>query len=196
MSQPYNTGPCELYISVDNTNNLQFLGYSEQGMRIQLRETFEDVYADLLGPKVPIDVQRFHADALITGDLIRWNEGLFQLIEDRSRTVTGAAAGWGMVARVETGALMLAQNKTFRLLCDAVNSVIQSQAFPNMRPYNFPTVYLHDMIERRRGARAERVHVMFRALSNWTNIGTTTPLASGNVLYNFDRTGIPGNAPN
>jgi hypothetical protein len=179
-----------MYVGLGAGNALLFLGYSEDGMRIQLRETFEDVHADLLGPRIPIEVQRFQADALITGDLIRWNENVLQLIEERSRAVTA----WGAVARAEVGALMLAQNKCYRFLCDAPN--VGMGVFPNMLAYNFPASYLHDVMERRRGARVERVHITQRALANFTNIGASALLAISQPLYNSDRTGIPGTAPN
>jgi len=192
MSQIYNTGPCILYVGQGDSGELVELGFSEDGMRIAIRETFEDVHSDLLGPKIPTDVQRFQADALITGDLIRWNESVLELCEDRS----AGDAGWGNVRIDEVGALMLAQGKTYRLLCDAPNVAFADAAFPDMTPYNFPEAYLHDTMERRRGARVERVHIIFRALANFSNFGMTAALPVSVPLYNSDRTGRPAASPN
>ncbi len=181
-----------MYCGLGVANALLFLGYSEDGMRIQIRETFEDVHSDLLGPRIPTEVQHFQADALITGDLIRWNENVLELIEDRSR----GYSGWGNVNRKAVGELMLAQGRCYRFLCDAPNLDLPTGIFPGMKPYNFPTAYLHDMMERRRGARVERVHISMRALANFTNIGASAALPAGSYLYNDDRSGLTGTQPN
>lgn len=199
MSQIYNTGPCEMYVGTGVADALEFLGYSEQGMDLELRETFEDVNSDLLGPKIPTDVQHFQADCLITGDLVRWNEYVLQKIEDRSRQgAGGTGASLGTISKKEVGALMLAYGKCFRLLCDAPNVALAGVAgiMPDLRPYNFPAAYLHDTMKRKRGARAERVHIILRALADATNIGATASLSNSFPLYDSDRSGIPGVAPN
>jgi len=189
MSSVYNTGPVEMYVGVGVSLALVFLGYSEDGMRIELRETFEDIHSDMLGPRIPTEVQHFQADAMITGDLVRWDDSVLQVIEDRSL----GGAGWGVVSRAENGALLLAQGRTYRLLCDAPNVGIL--AFPNLVAYNFPNAYLHDTMTRRRGARAERVHIIFRALAQFTNIGATSGVPATATLYNSVRTGKPVQGP-
>ncbi len=179
-----------------SSSTLQFLGYSETGMRIDIRETFDDIHADLLGPRIPIDVQHFQADALITGDLIRWNEGVLQIIEDRSfMGAGGTGASRGVISRQEVGALMLAQGKTYRFLCDAPNTGLA--VFPGMVPYNFPFTYMHDAMQRRRGAKVETVHIIMRALANYTNVNVSAQMPNTQPLYNNDRSGIPtATAPN
>ncbi len=186
-----------MYVGLDAGGALLFLGYSEQGMSIQIRETFRDYYTDTLGPKVPQDVQRFQADALITGDLIRWNESVLQLMEDRSRDVSGR----GVLSRAEVGAWILAQRKAYRFLCDAPNSVAAINPYaalwPDMVPYNFPNAYLHETMERKRGSKVETVHIVMRALAYFappTDEGDE--LQDTAVLYNAVRTGIPVTAPN
>lgn len=199
MSQLYNTGPVELYVGTGVDDALEFLGYSETGMDIEERETFEDVMSDLLGPKIPTDVQHFQADCLVTGDLIRWNEYVLQKIEDRSKSgAGGTGASLGTISRKEVGALMLAYGKCFRLLCDAPNIDLSSvgSIMPNLQPRNFPAGYIHDTLKRKRGARVERVHIIFRALADTTNIGATASLSNSFPLWDTDRSGRPGVAPN
>lgn len=201
MSQIYNTGPVELYTGTGSASALEFLGYSENGMQIEIRETFEDVHSDLLGPRIPTDVQHFQADALITGDLVRWNESVLEKCEDRSLNgAGGTGASFGIVSKLEVGALMLAYGKTYRLLCDApsldLGGAGSGAIMPGLIPLNFPYAYLHDTMTRKRGARAERVHIIFRGLANTTNIGATAALPNTFTLYNNVRTGRPGTAPN
>jgi hypothetical protein len=185
-----------MYVGLASDEGLLFLGYSEDGMRIAVRENFLDYHTDTLGPKIPFDVQRFQADALITGDLVRWNESVLQLMEDRSKGVNGLVRGVQSLA--EVGAWILAQDKTYRFLCDAPNVVSPAAAiWPNMIPYNFLAAYLHETMERRRGSKVERVHIVMRALTDFvTPDPVTGKMPKTAVLYNADRSGIPPFAPN
>lgn len=201
MSQLYNTGPCEMYTGTlpGSQLALEFLGYSENGMNIEFKSYYEDVNSDLLGPKIPTDIQHFQADGIISGDLVRWNETVLAQCEDRSRLGadaggTGTGAAQGVVSRLEVGALMQAYGKTYRLLCDAPSLNLSSAAtlFPGMSAINWLHVYLADTMTRKRGARVERLHVIFRATVNVTNLSPSGSFSNTFTLYDGNRAGLGG----
>lgn len=159
MSQILVTGPCEIFVALGPNNGLEFLGWSEDEVRVSLRGPQEPVYADFGGPAVAVDSQFMGEDATWGVTLIRYNEAVLNRVTARRRN---GVIGFGEFGSI--GSLMLAEGFAWQTVL--FSPYVQKPIFANtMNPgYNFPASFSLDVIEVPITTRAKRPRVLFQAL--------------------------------
>ena len=178
MSQLFVTGPAEIYVGAGGSG-LEFLGYTDEGVRIQLQGAFEDVFADLGGRRVPIDSLFMGEQAVMTCNLIRFNELVYK--HCAKRIPSQSARGTYLSNKV--GTLMIQEAEAYRVLIDAPYR--SKTAFLTMEAYNFPTAWLDAGTDIGTGTKAKTINCIFRALPAYSLANTNFP------LYNNSVTGKP-----
>jgi hypothetical protein len=142
---------------------LEFLGVSVDGVDISIREHTEPVHTDTFGPSVPFDEQHFLQDAVISAQLVFYDEVVLAKIRNRMSGTDGVQG--------EAGALWGAGGKYFRLL---ILSPVEAL------PWNFPTARLMDAFEVKIGTRRSIWNLRFYA-KPYTGVAGTS---AGVPLYN------------
>jgi hypothetical protein len=145
-----------------SANALEDLGVSVDGIDIAITDYTEAIYTDSYGADVPFDEQQFLADAVVSGQLVFYDEAVLAKLRGRPNAVDGqlGAAGqlWG------------AGGKYFRLLV----------ASPTDVPYNFLHARLQNAFSQKIGTRRTLWNVQFYCTPYTGSSGSTT----GTVLYN------------
>src|SRR5438105_3720161 len=113
MAKPYVTGPCAIYCGIGALYAPIFLGHSERGVRIRIAPEYEPVHNDL-GGRVPIDWLYEGETAIISADLTRFNEAVYELIAARPRTSTlGSVPGVNVPGDI--GTMMITEGFAYPL---------------------------------------------------------------------------------
>lgn len=182
MSQTYVNGPAELHVGTSgqpSPNDLEFLGWSESGVRISFDGGFEDVPSDRAGSRMPFDVQYMGMQAFISADVNLYNEGIYRKITGRANITgsdgseTGIAAAEGRTHRYSIGFLMNQERSAgasgmFRFLVVGPygRGVANKPAFATQDTcYNFYNAYLADAVDMELGSRYKRIRMTFRAIT-------------------------------
>jgi len=159
-SQPYVSGPSELYV-YDGTN-WNFLGYSESGARIQWIRHYDEFISDKSGSKMPADKQFMGLGAMISADLTVFRHDTLNLAR---RTIAGRT--FGAIANGDMGQLVMYQGNDFRFCLHQpyANPALWGgqNKFPNMPEYlHFWHTTLVDDSETA-GTKRKTVAVVFEA---------------------------------
>ena len=185
MSIIHVAGPTEIHVANNSGNYLQFLGWSEGGVRVSNRPFYEDVKSDLQGPMATTDVQMMGAECWISLDLKIWNEDVWQTVASRAFAGSGSAVAEGYYPSGSIGALVELEGLTYRLLVYMPYGSKTAFLMAGQRIcYNFQNAYLAgpDDVDPL-ATRAEKIRVVFRALLS------RDPVSGDNLLYNQDYSG-------
>lgn len=118
-------GPCNVKVDTGTSNALEQLGYSADGIDVELEPFNLDVPGDQNGggDGIPIDVQHFNSVARFTMELTKFDEAIYAKIANMVNDLGVTAAGTQVVS---AGALYAANSNGFRVLLQPTN-----------RPVNF-----------------------------------------------------------
>ena len=181
MSNIFVPGAAEIHVGTLANGALQFLGWSEAGVKISIQPFWEDVKTDLGGPMRATDVQRMGEQAIISLDLKIINFAAWLSIAD------GGLGG--QTAAGDTGALMLGEGNAYRLLVFRPKSQTARNKRLGMIPcYNFFTAWMVGPDDIDNSMRAMKQRCVFRAIDS-----VVTATQEWN-LYNYDFSGKPAAA--
>lgn len=178
-------GPTEIHFGIGGGLQapLQFVGWSETGVRVSIRPRFEDVRCDLSGQQVPLDLQYDGQDAICSCDLKLVNASVVALMMNRSAP---ALQPRGIDVAGSYGGLMFQEGAGIRLLIYGPYNVTKPTQLGQVPPFNFPAAVLlgpDDWAEY--GTKAMRIRAVWRAIPAFN------PLDGSWILYNNDTTGKP-----
>jgi hypothetical protein len=156
------SGEALLRTGTGAANALEDLGVSVDGVDIAITDHTDPIYTDTFGPDVPFDEQQFLADAVVSAQLVFYDELVLAKLRGR------ANAGDGQLG--SAGQLWGAGGKYFRLLI----------ASPTDIPYNFLHARLQNAFSQKVGTRKTIWQVQFYCSPYTGSAGGT----SGTVLYN------------
>jgi hypothetical protein len=171
------TGPVQIFVGTGADGALQFLGWSETGVRVTLNGEFEDVLCDIGGPKIGTDVIYQGIDAHITCDVIKYDEAVLTALQ--ARVFSGTSGG---IAANTIGALMVSQSQGQRLLLNCPYSTIYNDM---IAAYNFLATYLEGPVDVETGTKVKKARCVWRAIPVWAATGGTA------TLWNTSTTGMP-----
>jgi len=89
------------------------LGYSQDGVQLQLIAAFEDIISDFGGPAVPVDSQFMGEQGYVSMTLNKYDESVLQKCAGRR---LGASVVPGAIEANGIGSLMIAEAYAYRLL--------------------------------------------------------------------------------
>lgn len=157
-------GEAQVKVGTGGSGALEVLGVSVDGVTIKPRLFNDPVYTDTFGPKVAFDYQYFLEDAIITCDLVFYDQAVLEKLLARK---TGGTAG----VLASAGRLMGASGDFVRLL---ITSPIAGL------PYNFLKAFFLDDQEVKLGTKRNIWRVTFQALPYTGAAGDT----NGTVVWN------------
>lgn len=171
------TGPTQIFVATGASNALQFLGWSESGVEIELNGEFEDVICDIGGPRLPTDVQWMGIDAHITADIVKYDEAVLTALLARSYLNTST----GSLGQYDMGTLMVSQAATQRLL---LNCPYSTKFSDMVAAYNFVATYLEGATRISTGTKVKKARCVWRAIPSFAQTGGTA------TLWNASTTGL------
>lgn len=178
MSQGYVPGPCQIFAGVGNAGAYVFVGYSEDGVKIRLNASYEDIVSDFGGPVKPVDAQFMGEDGYFMMTLNKYNEAVLQTILKR-RVGSGVTAG--AIEANGLGSLMVAQGYYFPCCLVAPYSVQSFQSATMVPGYTFSVCWLHDDFEVDISVRLKRPRLIFRAIPLWNSTALTATLYTNTI---------------
>jgi hypothetical protein len=141
MSQLYVPGPAQLFVGTGNSQALVFLGYTQEGVDINLRGNWLPVISDVAGPTTPIDRQFFPESADFTFRLTEYNEQVLQAYA--CRTFGGIA---GALQANQAGSLLVQENLGFPFAIRCPYAVKTAFSATMVSGYYFPVTAVDDDI--------------------------------------------------
>jgi hypothetical protein len=161
-------GEAAVTVGLGSAGALQVLGYSIDGVDIEINDEVEPVFDDRFGPRVPTDEQKFLESARIRAQIIFWDETVRQnvFIRSQNNVTEGVMPGAGL--------LWGAGGFYYRLL---INVPLVSPT--NESPWNF-------LNARMMGSQPIKVGTKVSAwnMTWFAKPFTLATSASGTVLYN------------
>lgn len=182
MAQIYVAGPAEIHVSPGGPNStLEFLGWSESGVNINIRGEWDDVPADIAGTRMPADVQFMGEQAFVTLDLKVWNNSTYAKIASRYNPTNTR----GIIAPGGIGKLMVAEGAAYRLLVYSPYAATKP-SMASFNSFNFFRAWLAGPDSfNPYGTKAAKIRTIFRAICYYDcNSGQWR-------LYNGDYSGKP-----
>lgn len=174
-------GPAELYVGTGSGGALEFLGWSEAGMRFNFDAEFEDVMSDISGTRIPFDVQFMGIQAFMSGDLTVYNEPIFNKLLVR---VPGGSVG--TIGAGHIGHLLNLEGGGVRTLINAPYAAKAAFTATMQKAWNFPRAHLISPTEIDVGTRVKKIRFIFRAIPTWNQ------LTGEATLYDDSIVGKPG----
>jgi hypothetical protein len=115
MSQPYCTGPVDVWTSLPGFGGGGgtpfFLGWGQRGPRISVRRGWEPVWCDLSGTQIPFDLMYEGQEAYVTIELSKYNEAVLETLQAMPLPGVGAVGTAPFNdAAGERGTMMLTEN--------------------------------------------------------------------------------------
>lgn len=160
-------GPALVQISNDGSTWVN-LGYTEDGVDVELMEHNEDIFTDYSGPQTPHDVAYLGETADIRCSFVSWDESTMMTVESRFRS--SASKTVGSITESCIGTLYFAGSKYIgvRYLSSARCGLTTEK----YRQFLYATV--RGAIGLRAGTRITRMQVSFHAIPR------------SNVLYTLE----------
>lgn len=167
MSQGYVPGPCNIFVGTGASAAWEFLGFSQDGVQLQLIAAYKDIFCDASGPAVPLDVQFMGEHGFISATLNKYNETVLQKCAGR-RIGSGVTAG--SIEANGLGSLMIAESYAYKILLLFPYSAKSFQTGVIVPCYNFSAGYLHDNFDVPLSVSLKAPRVIFRVLPIWNTI--------------------------
>lgn len=135
--------------------NLEVLGYTANGARIQEEDFYEEVHSDEQGGDAgpPIDLVYMGKRVRVTLELVRWDSAVSDKLAARIATSPNPQPG----QRLEPGIVMVAGLKTWRV-------VLKS----NVGSWDLPAAAVRGQFEINKGSRASRLLIAFECYPDST----------------------------
>jgi hypothetical protein len=174
----YVTGPALIYVGTGTSGAYNFLGFSEQEFPIVLSGEWDEVMADLSGPRLPLDIQFMGEQAYMSFTLTKYSQAVLNGI--RTRIPNGTI---GQIATNQLGSLMISEGLAFKTCI--VQPYQSKTAFSDLPPcYEFLASWMSDQHEVPISVRAHRPRVTIRAIPVWNTSNLTyvlydTPALAG-----------------
>lgn len=173
MSQGYVPGPVQVFVGTGTSAAWEFLGYSQDGVNLQLVGATEDVMCDVSGPLLPIDVQQMGEQAFISLTLNKYNEPVMQKM---ARRRFGAGVVPGAIEANGLGSLMIAESYAVPILLLFPYRSKTFQSGTIVPCYNFSAGWLNDDFTVPVSVRLKALRVNFRAIMVWNSVALTSVL--------------------
>lgn len=176
-TQMFVPGPCAVYLNIGTAlaRNWQFLGWSQQGVPVSIREYHEPVHCDLAGPMLPYDHQFHGRDAQIVLDLSKYDHAVLTKLKAGVRTLQDSATGPGYPANPARpiGTMMRLEGETWELLLKASyanKTVFSAASMPGWYLFHdtFPTGSVDFQVSAR--AKVERITMHAQAAVHNTDM--------------------------
>lgn len=165
-SQLYVPGPAQLFVGTGNSRALQFLGYTQEGVNINLRGNWLPVISDVLGPTTPIDRQFFGEGADFTFRLTEYNEQVLQAYA--CKTFGGVA---GAINANQSGSLLVQESLGFPFAIKCPYAVKASYSATMVSGYYFPVTSMDDeMVPLSTRTKLPEVTVFAQWVANQVNL--------------------------
>ena len=166
-------GAANILTGTGNAGALEQLGYSVDGVTINLNLRTEDVQCDIYGPLVPFDIQRFLVDANVTCQLVYWDD---VVLNKNRRTTTAGVPG----VMEDAGILVGFGGNAFRLV---IRSTPTGTGLTNVEGcWNFPNSVLVNTDSFNLGTRRSIHTIEWRCFPTLAQTGTS----SGATLWTTD----------
>jgi hypothetical protein len=165
MAQIYVPGPCELHVGTGSSGSLQFLGWSESGVRASINREWDDVPADIAGTRMPADVQFMGEQAYISCDLKVFNNPIFNKIASAQNPFSGTR---GNMPYGSLGKLMVTEGAAYRLLVYSPYAVLKP-AMSAWSQLNFFTAWLAGPDDIPNSTKATKIRALFRAIASYNS---------------------------
>lgn len=196
MATLYVNGPANIWAGVGANGAPLFVGNVERTVAIEFRPTYTPVMCDLGGQRVPVDQIYDGEDAVISGDLTRFNESVYQLMTTYPGSKQGGAATRGINVPGDIGSLMLTEGLTFQLWIDCTykNKAFQAGAAGTGIPrcYHFLNTYCANDSLPTLGTTAKKVNLRWHCLRSFTLDGANNFGLGRWSLYDNSDTAIQG----
>lgn len=155
-TQFYVSGPAQIWLGVGTANAWSYLGWSRNGVTVQVTPQHEDIEVDY-GGRSPGDVSFLGEEARISMQLSRYDESILM---KAAAFLTGTTPGQGPKGGI--GSLMAAEGYMFPILLYSPYS-FKSQ-FGTMVPgFWFYQSYMADPLDQTLNVRAKQPNIAFRA---------------------------------
>jgi hypothetical protein len=162
-------GEAAIEVGLGSASALQVLGFSVDGVDIEIHRPVVPIYDDRAGPQTPTDEQQFPAYAYVAAQLIWWDDTI------RANVFTRADNGTTEGVNAGAGVLFGAGSKYYRLLIN-----VPTVSPTNEQPWNWPNARLEGKPTRTKVGSKAYIWTM-----RWFCVGWfSTTSASGSVLYN------------
>ena len=180
MSQGYVPGPLRIFVGTGTSAAYEFLGYTQDGVQLQLLAAYEDIMSDFGGPAIPVDSQFMGEHGYISATLNKYNESVLQKLAARRQGVGGSVVA-GRIESNGLGSLMVAEAYAVKilLLCPYAAKTFQSSSI--VPCYEFSAGWLHDDFTVPLSVRLKAPRIILRVVPVW-NAATLSATLYTNVL--------------
>jgi hypothetical protein len=170
-------GEASIWVDPTASGTPSLLGITIDGVRGRFIPRNEDVMTDTFGGEsgIPAEVQQFLAWAEIECDLVKFDAAVLASV-----VALSMGGGTTLGTMGAAGALLRQQNYMYRTTILA--------PYGGIGPLNFPQAYIQDAQEFNLGTKRTAYRVVFRALPDKRDEGSTV----GAILFNGSTTGISG----
>lgn len=173
MSQGYVPGPAQVFVGTGASAAYEWLGYSQDGVDVQLIASYRDVFSDFGGPDVPVDSQFMGESGFISMTLNKYNETVLQELAGR-RVGTGITPG--QIEAQGLGSLMIAEGYAYPICIKCPYNTKSFQTGLIVPGYAFSAGWLHDNFEVRLSVIMKAPRLIFRVLPVWNGVNLTASL--------------------
>jgi hypothetical protein len=177
-------GTASIWASIGSGNSANLVGYSQDGVTIELHYETEDIMTDKWGSKIPEDVMNLGQWATVKCNLIKYDTLMVEYLNSRLAE-TGVVGD--MPNNITGSTDCAAPNAIGRLMgqCGSFTKLWVQRCNPACETvveggWKFDTAYLADIDSFKVGTRVTIHDLTFRCLPNasgvlYTLIGTATP---------------------
>ncbi len=174
-------GLATIWTDVAESGTAAILGYSQDGVTIELHYETEDVHTDKWGPRIPEDILNYGQWATVKCSLIKYDMAQLQSLQ--GRIVTNGLGTPGSEPNVTGGVLDIGELMS---QCEDFNQLWIQRVNPGCEVstieggWKFGATYLADVDTFKVGTRVTMHDLTFRCLPNssgvlFSLIGTTIP---------------------
>jgi hypothetical protein len=169
-------------------NPKQYLGYSTDGVTIELDFKSTEILTDAWGDQIPEDVQNMGQEARVTCELVKYDTNVLEAVENRvqgayaeSEAVFGKFPNVASDGSNQIGSFMKQCGSVYPLAVERANDDCETW---EEGPFYFYNAYLTGVDTFKVGTRATRHTLTWRCLPNCSGVLFTTN--SGDVYDLFD----------
>lgn len=194
-TQFYVSGPAYCWAGVGAVQAWEFVGYSRNGLQVQIVPSYEDVEVDY-GGRMPGDVQFLGEEARVSGVFSRYNESVIKLLLSWVWNTPQGGGDDAYPPGPKVGTLMNAEGGAYPLLIYSPYQ-FKSQYGTMVPGFWFYSSYLSDPFDENRSIRAKMPSLAWRAIPVF-GAGTGNNFVAGLPPFDSYRlytTTMPGQMP-
>jgi hypothetical protein len=191
MTQPYVSGPVDIWCGVGPGYTPLLLGWCEKFPTIQIRPSYSPVFVDIGGQMVPLDWMYQGEEALVSGDIIKWNENTYANIAAKSNRATPVR---GYNGPGEMGTLMVGEGVAYPLWLrfPYTGKAAFQQAVSGSMPagYRFVASFLMNDDMPQLGTAARKIHLVWHCVRVFDPTVITSVGLGSLKLFDHDMSGL------